>query len=87
MASIKTIDAGGPHADGVQIGATGEKLGFLGATPIVQRVGAAGVAVATTAATSSTPFGFSEAQANAIVALVNECRATLVALGLHKGAA
>lgn len=87
MASIKTIDAGGPHADGIQIGATGEKLAFLGSTPVVQRVGAAGAAVATTAATSSTPFGFSEAQANAIVALVNELRATMVAVGLHKGAA
>ena len=30
-------------------------------------------AVATTAATSSTPFGFAEAQANAIVTAVNAC--------------
>lgn len=87
MANIKTIEAGGAHPDGVQIGQTGEKLAFLGADPIVRRVGAAGAAVATTAATSSTPFGFSEAQANAIVALVNELRATMVAVGLHKGAA
>ena len=87
MANIKIIEAGGVHDDGVQIGLTGEKLGFLGATPVVQRSGAAGAAVAATAATSSTPFGFSEAQANAIVALVNELRATVVALGLHKGSA
>lgn len=39
------------------------------------------------AATDSTPFGFSEAQANAIVTLVNELRAALVAVGLIKGEA
>lgn len=87
MATIKIIEAGGTNPDGVQIGQTGEKLGFLGATPIVQRAGAAQAAVATTAATSSTPFGYSEAQANAIVALVNELRAALVANGLIKGSA
>lgn len=87
MATIREFSAGGPYPDGIKIGATGEKLAFLGSTPVVQRVGAAGAAVATTAATSSTPFGFSEAQANAIVALVNELRATMVALGLHKGSA
>lgn len=73
---------------GTQIGtAASQKLGFLGATPIVQRVGAAQDAVATTAATSTTPFGYAEAQANAIVTLVNELRAALVAFGLIKGAA
>lgn len=87
MASIRKFTAGGTHPDGTQIGDTGEKLGVLGATPIVQRASAAGAAVATTAATNSSPYGFSEAQANAIVALVNECRATLVAFGLHKGSA
>lgn len=88
MASIKTIDAGGPHADGVQIGATGEKLGFLGATPIVQRVGADQAAVVTTTATNSSPYGYAtQAQANAIVTLVNELRAALVAAGLIKGSA
>jgi hypothetical protein len=43
---------------------------FTGATP------------ANTAATSSTPFGFSEAQANALVANVREIRAALIAQGL-----
>lgn len=63
------------------------KYGFYGATPVAQRSGAAQAAAATTAATSTQPFGYSEAQANAIVALVNEIRATLVALGLMKGSA
>jgi hypothetical protein len=60
-----------------------------------------GSAVATTAATDSTPFGYAEAQANAIVAnlnavrvdvlavvtLVNQLRSDLVAMGLLKGSA
>jgi hypothetical protein len=63
------------------------KLSFHDAVPVVKRVGAAQAAVAATAATDSTPFGFSEAQANAIVTLVNELRAALVEIGLIKGAA
>lgn len=43
---------------------------FTGATP------------ANTAATSTTPFGFSEAQANALVANVREMREALIAQGL-----
>jgi hypothetical protein len=73
---------------GVKVGtAITQKLGFYNATPIVQPAAAAQAAVATTGATSSTPFGYTEAQANAIVALVNEMRSTLVNLGLMKGAA
>jgi hypothetical protein len=77
-----------PHTDGIQVGESiTVELGFHGAAPSAQRAGAAQAAVATTAATSSTPFGYSEAQANAIVALLNEIRATLVAKGLMKGSA
>lgn len=95
---------------GSKIGtATGQKLAFHNATPVIQRAGAdqaavtatTGAAVATTAATSTTPFGYAEAQANAIVTNVNtlrvdllavnvlltEIRAALVAKGLIKGAA
>jgi hypothetical protein len=73
---------------GVKVGtAITQKLGFYNATPIVQPAGAAQAAVATTGATDVTPFGYTEAQANAIVALVNEMRSTLVNLGLMKGAA
>jgi len=86
-----------------------DKLAFHGATPVVQRAGAAqaavtptvGAALATTAATTSTPYGFSQAQADgliarvnqlivdnaALVALCNELRAASVAKGLIKGAA
>lgn len=73
---------------GTQIGtATSQKLAFLGATPIVQRVGAAQAAVAGTAATNSSPYGYAQAQADAIVTLVNELRAAMIAFGLIKGAA
>jgi len=74
---------------GTKIGtATTQKLGFYNATPIVQRAGAAQAAVATTASTQTTPWGYStQAQADGIVTLVNEIRAALVALGLMKGAA
>lgn len=73
---------------GTKIGtATTQKLGFFDAAPIVRPEGAAQAAVVTTGATDSTPFGYTEAQANAIVALVNEMRSTLVNLGLMKGAA
>lgn len=78
-----------PHqTDGLLIttGAT-VKLGFHGATPTAQRAGSAQAAVATTAATNSTPYGFSEVQANGIVTLLNEIRATLVEKGLMKGSA
>lgn len=75
--------------DGVMIGRdTADKAGFYGVAPIAQRAGAAQAAVATTGATSSSPWGFSgSTQANAIVTLVNELRAALVAVGLIKGSA
>jgi hypothetical protein len=88
MPSINVIQPAGGQADGTQIGlAATDKVGLHGATPVVQRAGAAQAAVATTGATSSTPHGYSEAQANAIVALVNELRAALVEKGIIKGAA
>ena len=74
--------------DGTKIGQSAtDKLGFYGVTPVAQRAGSAQAAVPTTAATSTSPFGYSEAQANAIVALLNEIRAALVAAGLIKGSA
>ena len=74
---------------GTKIGtATTQKLGFYNATPIVQRSGAAQAAVATTAATNVTPFGYTTAaQADAIITLLNELRAWAVAQGFIKGAA
>ncbi len=74
---------------GVKIGlATNEKWALHGATPVPQRAGAAQVAVATTAATQTTPWGFStQAQADAIITLLNEIRAMAVEKGLMKGSA
>jgi hypothetical protein len=74
--------------NGLKIGtATTQKLGFYNATPIVQRSGAAQAAVATTSATNSSPYGYSQAQADGIVTLLNEIRAALVAVGIIKGSA
>lgn len=71
---------------GTKIGtATTQKLGFFNATPIVQRAAwtqtystadktvanPLAAAVATTAATNSTPYGFAQAQADAIVTAIN----------------
>lgn len=44
-------------------------------------------AVGDTAATSTSPFGYTSTQANAIITLVNQLRSDLVALGLIKGSA
>lgn len=64
-----------------------DKISFFGATPIVKRTGSDQAAVATTAAASTASvFGFTTAaQADAVVTLLNEVRATLVAYGLIKG--
>lgn len=73
---------------GTKIGtATAQKLAFHNSTPVIQRAGAAQAAVADTGATNITPYGYTEAQANAIVSLVNELRAALVEKGIIKGAA
>lgn len=63
-------------------------VGFHGAAPTARRAGAAQAAVGTTGATNTTPYGFTTAaQANDLVALVNEMRAVLVEKGLMKGSA
>jgi hypothetical protein len=72
MASIKTISSVQTHADGLSVGVTSEKLGFLGATPIVRPV-SADQAIATDTASTLT--------------LANSLRLALVNLGLIKGAA
>lgn len=61
-------------------------ISFYNAPPIAQRTNASQAAVGTTASTTTTPAGYSTTtQANAIVTLVNELRAALVANGLIKG--
>jgi len=76
------------NEDGWSFGkSTTDKIAFHGSTPSTQRSGSAQAAVATTAATNTSPYGFSQTQADGIIALLNEIRATLVAKGLMKGAA
>lgn len=88
ICTITTVKTGTGTLRGLLIGgATTDLVGLHGATPTVQRAGAAQAAVATTAATNVVPFGFSEAQANAIVTLVNELRAAAVEKGSIKGSA
>ena len=70
----------------ILVKATSSKLAFYGGTPMVRSTLSA-AAVATTVAVSTsttvTGWGYSTStQANAIVSLVNEMRALLVALGL-----
>lgn len=77
------------RADGQLLGQSAtDKIGFYGlAVPIVQRSGSAQAAVSTTASTTTSPAGYATTtQANAIVTLVNELRAALVALNLIAGA-
>jgi hypothetical protein len=59
-----------------------------GTWPVGQRASENQAAVATTAAASSAPWGFSSStQANAIVTLLNEIRASLIHAGIMKGEA
>lgn len=78
--SYERVDYGSP--DGVLMGgASTDKIGFYGKTPVVQAVSV--TAVATTAATSTTnAYGFSTAaQADAIVASLNAVIVALTNLG------
>ena len=77
---IEQIGEGSPA--GMTLGgATTQKISFYGIVPVVQA--AAPTAVATTAATSTSAWGFGgSTQANAIVTAVN---ALITALGLTTG--
>lgn len=66
--------------EGTIVGRSGGKVGFYGTTPTVIATGF--TAPAATAATSSTPFGYSEAQANAILTWVRAVDAELKAKGI-----
>lgn len=79
---------GNNNPDGMSMGLNStELISFYGATPIAQRAGAA-QGTYTTTTTQSTGWGFATSTAaDAASALLTEIRATLVALGLMKGAA
>lgn len=67
--------------DGTVLGQSStDPVAFHGADPIAQA--AATVAPAATAATSSTPFGYSETQANALITWARAVDAALKAKGL-----
>jgi UDP-N-acetyl-D-mannosaminuronic acid transferase (WecB/TagA/CpsF family) len=85
MAARQLSDA---RTDGQKLGQSAtDKVAFHGATPVVQRSGAAQAAVSTTASTTTTPAGYATTtQANAIVTLVNELRAAMVEKGIIAGA-
>ena len=72
---------------GLKIGtAITQKIGIWNQTPISQPTNAAQAAVATAAATQTTPWGFStQAQADGIITLLNRIRLDLVNIGLIKG--
>lgn len=73
MATYERLDYGSP--DGAQIGgAATDKIGFYGATPVVQR--ATATTHTTTNMVTSASFGASQ------VAIVQEIMNTLIAAGL-----
>lgn len=76
--AIKELSDGG--ADGVRLGQSGDKIAFLGGTPSAVATGF--TAPAATAATNSTPYGYSQTQADAIVAWIRAVDAELKAKGL-----
>ena len=81
---VRQLSDGNP--DGTVLGQSASDLiAFYNAAPVPQRSGAVQAAVPATAPTNSAPFGFNQAQAAAILTLLNEIRATLVGLGLMKG--
>lgn len=83
-----TVDSG-PRVtpDGINLGrATTDLVAFHGSTPVAQRSGSAQAALGTTAATTTSPWGFATStQADAIATLVNELRAALVEKGIIAG--
>jgi hypothetical protein len=79
---MATEQIGGRTPDGIVVGAAAtDKVGFFGATPVVQQTTFS--AVATTGATQSSPFGFADStQANALVSNVNSIRTALRNVGI-----
>ena len=85
MAVYQYLD--GTNADGTILGQTSTALvSFYNATPVAKPSSASQAAVATGAATTgAATYGFTSAQANGIITLLNQIRSDLVTLGLIKG--
>lgn len=83
---INELDDGGSAGTRLGRSATESLVAFYGKTPVVQPTATAQSAVATTASTTTTPYGYTtSAQAEGIVTLLNRIRTDLVNLGLIKG--
>ena len=77
--TVKQLSDGGP--DGVCLGQSAtDTISFFGADPSAQL--AATTAPAATAATNSSPYGYSQTQADAIVTWIRAVDAELKAKGL-----
>lgn len=72
MSKIRTVSSNHEKTDGLLVGVTGEKVGFMGVAPVVQPVGV-GQAIPTDLASC--------------IVFCTKIRADLIALGLIKGAA
>ena len=86
MASYEAVTYNSP--DGAKIGLTsGEYIGFWGVTPVVQQSSVSQAAVTTEAAQTiaGSNFGFTSAQANGIITLLNRLRLDLVTTGIILG--
>lgn len=73
--------------DGTTLGQTAtDKVGFWGATPIVQPTNANQAAAGTTASTTTSPAGYTTTtQATNLALLVDAMRTALVNAGIMKG--
>lgn len=78
----KTAKTGGGYLVGQS---AADLVALHGAAPVAQRSGAAQAAVVTTTPTTSA-YGYTLAQATAIITLLNEIRAALVEKGIIAGA-
>ena len=76
-----------PNEDVAELMEAGYVILAYGIATESQRASAVQAAIDTTAPTSTSPYGFSSTVAAAIIAMLNEVRATLVALGAWKGSA
>lgn len=85
MSAIRKLFAGQTHPDGVQLGGTGEKIGFAGAAPVVRPVGAtqAVLGAATYAAPNAGALNTGDAGSDTVIASV---RTQLIALAADHAA-
>lgn len=81
--AVKQLSDG--NTDGVSLGQSStDKVSLFGVAPVVQP--SALTAPAATAATNSSPYGFSQAQADAIVTWIRAADVLIKALGITKAA-